>query len=202
MLLSILLMFFFITYFCLSFIVSSKAELSPRGALHGILAFTIVVLLGVKITFLRFYRQFYNQVKILGLLIALITFGMVGTSGGYYFLVTELGTDKTFEKIMEYKKSGLSGGKMVVKTNPGSIDKGKNLFDSKCSYCHSANSTKTIVGPGLIDILKKPRLPVSRKQATPENVVNQIRNPYKDMPSFSYLSEDDMLNIIAFLNTL
>jgi hypothetical protein len=29
-----------------------------------------------------------------------------------------------------------------------------------------------------------------------------LRNPYRDMPSFSYLSDNDMLNIIAFLNTL
>ncbi|MEW6109544.1 MAG: cytochrome c [Nitrospirota bacterium] len=38
--------------------------------------------------------------------------------------------------------------------------------------------------------------------ATAENIANQIRNPYKDMPSFSYLSDEDIQNLIAFLNTL
>jgi hypothetical protein len=58
------------------------------------------------------------------------------------------------------------------------------------------------VGPGHKDILKNPLLPVSKKPATPENAADQIRNPYKDMPSFSYLLDEDVENIVAFLNTL
>ncbi len=92
--------------------------------------------------------------------------------------------------------------KITVKTDPESIGKGKNLFDAKCSFCHNPHSTETIVGPGLKGILKNPDLPVSKKPATPQNIANQIRKPYSDMPSFSYLSEDEVLDIIAFLNTL
>lgn len=76
------IIFIFITYFCLSFIVLSKSELSTRSAFHSVFALTVIVLFGIKISIIRIYRQFYNQVKIFGLLIALITFGMVGTSGG------------------------------------------------------------------------------------------------------------------------
>lgn len=202
------IIFIFVSYFCLEFIIASKTELTPRGTFHAIFALTIIVLFGIKISFIRVYRQFYNQVKTIGLLIALITFGMVGTSGGYYLLVTKFGTDRTFDKIMEYKMKGPARitdsdeVKIAVKTDPESIGKGRNLFDSKCYFCHDAFSAAWGVGPGLKGILKNPTLPVSKKPATPENVANQIRNPYKDMPSFSYLPEEDILNLIAYLNTL
>ena len=205
------LIFAFIAYFCLGFIVSSRTELSPRGTFHSIFALTIIVLFGVKLSIIRIYRQFYNQVKIFGLLIALITFGMFSTSGGYYLLVTKFGTDKTFNKIMEYKEKvsvekieekGKSVIKVVIKTDQESIKKGKELYESKCYFCHDAYSTKTTVGPGHKDIMKNPFLPVSKKPATPENIAKQIRSPYMDMPAFSYLSEEDVSNLIAFLNTL
>jgi len=202
------LIFLFISYFCLGFIVQSRSELTPRGALHSLLSMTVIVLFLLKITILRGYRQYYSKVPVIGLLIALITFGMFGTSGGYYLLVSRFGRDVRFEKIVEYKKRAPEIGKkdikleMVVRTDPASIGKGKNLFDSKCSFCHRADSTETIVGPGLKGILKKKGLPVSNRPATPENIADQLRNPYSDMPSFSYLSEEDALNIIAYLNTL
>jgi cytochrome c2 len=100
----------------------------------------------------------------------------------------------------EGKKGGVHA--VVVRTDDLSIDKGKKLFDSKCGFCHDTNSTEVIVGPGLKEIMKRGKLPVSQKPPTPENIANQLRDPFKDMPSFSYLAEDDILNIIAYLNTL
>ncbi|HCC68486.1 MAG TPA: hypothetical protein DEP99_01150 [Nitrospiraceae bacterium] len=197
-----LLIYIFIAYFCLSFIIDTKGELSPRGTFHSIFALTIIVLLGLKISIVRIYRQFYNQVKILGLLIALITFGMVGTSGGYYLLVTKFGTEK-IDRARYYKNEVSSEEvKTVIRIDEASIKKGKKLYESKCYLCHDPYSTKTIVGPGLMGILKNPSLPVSGKPAIPESIINQLRNPYRYMPSFSYLSEEEMLNIIAYLNTL
>ncbi len=205
-----LLVYLFISYFCLNFIISSKAELMPRGTFHSIFALTIIVLLGLKISFVRIYRQFYGNVQTIGLLIALITFGMVATSGGYYLLVTEFGTDKTFDEIMEYKKNGPlmvtekkdEWIKVIVKTDSESIGRGKNLFDSKCIFCHDPYSLSTIVGPGLKGILKNLTLPVSHRPATPENVQNQLRQPFSKMPPFAYLSDEEVADIIAFLNTL
>lgn len=91
---------------------------------------------------------------------------------------------------------------IIVKTDPVSIKKGRELYESKCSFCHDPYGTEKIVGPGHKGILKNPFLPASKKQATPENIANQIRNPYRDMPSFSYLSNQEISDIIAFLNTL
>ena len=90
----------------------------------------------------------------------------------------------------------------MIKTDDESIGKGKEIFDSKCYYCHKTNSTKKGVGPGLKGILKGDKTLVSDMAATPENIAKQLRTPYKSMPAFSSLSEEDILNIIAYLNTL
>ncbi len=91
---------------------------------------------------------------------------------------------------------------IVLKTDKESIKAGKTLFMQKCEYCHDPYSTNTLGGPGLKGILKNPVLPVSKKPATPENIAGQMRHPLSKMPSFVYLDEDDVENIIAFLNTL
>jgi mono/diheme cytochrome c family protein len=91
---------------------------------------------------------------------------------------------------------------IIVKTDLESIKKGRELYDSKCSFCHDPYGTEKIVGPAHKGILKNPFLPASKKPSTPENIANQIRNPYRDMPSFSYLSNEQISDIIAFLNTL
>ncbi len=205
-----LIIFIFIAFFCLNFIVQTKAELSTRSAFHSLFALTILVLFGLKLLYIRIYRKFYEHAKVIGLLMALITFGLVGSSGGYYLLVSEFGTDTSFDSIVRYKKSVtlaraeevIVTEEPVVRTAPESIGKGKNLFDVKCKFCHSAFSTETIVGPGLKGILEKSKLPVSRRPATVENIIRQFKKPFSRMPSFEYLSDEEVEDLIAFLNTL
>jgi len=196
------LLFLVISYFCIDFMVKTKGEIAPRATFHAVFALTIIVLLFLKISFVRIYRQFYNQVKILGLLIALLTFLLVGTSGGYYLIVTQFGTNVPIQKDIQEKKEVQKEAKVIVRTDTESIRKGNELYESKCSFCHDPYSTKIIVGPGHKGILKNPYFPVTKLPATPGNVEKQLRSPYKDMPSFSYLSDSDVQNIIAFLNTL
>jgi len=198
-----ILLFILISYFCLDFMVKTKLEPSPRALFHSVFALTVLILLCLKISIIRFYRQFYGKVQSLGLLIALISFGMIGTSGAYFLLITKLGTDIPAAKVGEQKKDALEEGiEVVVKTDPKSIASGKGLYQSKCIFCHDPYSTRWKFGPGHQGILKNPLLPVSGKPATPENILNQLRNPFRNMPSFSELPENDVLNIIAFLNTL
>lgn len=83
-----LLLYFFVAYFCLGYIRSSKEELSPRVTTHALLALSVIALLGLKLSFIRVYRQFYEKVLTLGPVIALLTMGVMATSAGYYFLVT------------------------------------------------------------------------------------------------------------------
>jgi hypothetical protein len=198
--------YLFITYFCLRSIVNGQLELSPRAAFHGVLALAVIFLLAFKILFIEIYRQFYSKVLAIGPVIALMALGMIGTSGGYYLLVTRFHTDKTFDEIREYKDKGTSAeveAKGVkVKTDPESIEKGQKLFNAKCSSCHDAHSTNAMIGPGLKGVLKNQTLPISRRPATPENVRHQLLQPFGKMPPFDSLSEEEVSDIIAYLNTL
>jgi mono/diheme cytochrome c family protein len=204
-----LLLFVIVSYYCLKFLVLSKVELSPRGALHSLIASAVVILFVLKIFFVRVYRQYYNQAKIFGLLIGLMTFGMFWTSGGYYLLVTGFGTYKGIDRIIEYRMRGQgrvefedAAGNAPVKTDPASISRGKKLFEAKCSACHDPYRRETIVGPGLRGLLKRSFLPASGRPATPENVRRQLREPFEKMPSFAYLSDEEVADLLAFLNTL
>jgi mono/diheme cytochrome c family protein len=58
------------------------------------------------------------------------------------------------------------------------------------------------VGPGLKGLLKGPTLPKSKNPATAESIRFQLRQPMGVMPSFAYLTEDEMEDLIAYLNTL
>lgn len=90
----------------------------------------------------------------------------------------------------------------VKKKDPERIARGRALFHAKCKFCHNAYSTETIVGPGLEGILRHPKLPVSGRPATIDNVRRQLRKPFNRMPSFAYLSEEEVKDLIAFLSTL
>lgn len=196
----------FITYFCLRSIVTGQLELSPRSTFHAVFALAVILLLAFKISFIEIYRQFYGKVLTIGPVMALIAFGMIGTSGGYYFLVTKFHTDTTFDEIREYKDKGVAKGSegegIKVKTDSESIGRGKDIFNTKCSVCHDAHSNTVIVGPGLKSVLKNQTLPVSKRSATPENVMRQLRQPFGKMPSFDKLTDKEVTDIIAFLNTL
>lgn len=195
-------LYLIISYFCLEFLLQTKAEPSPRATFHAVFALAVLVLLFLKVSFVRIYRQFYGYVKTIGILIALLTLGMIGTSGGYYLLVSKFGTDILSKKQVEERKEIPKETMIVVKKDPESTKKGRELYESKCYSCHDPDSTKKIIGPGHKGILKNPILPVSKKPATPENIAHQLRKPYKDMPSFAYLSHEEVQNIIAYLNTL
>lgn len=201
-----LLIYFFITYFCLRSIINGQMELSPRSTFHAVFALAVILLLALKISFVEIYRQFYGKVLTIGPVIALVAFGMIGTSGGYYFLVTKFHTDTTFDEIREYKDKGVTKGEEAegakVETDSESIRRGKTLFDAKCGFCHDAHSNNVVIGPGLKSLLKNQTLPISKRPATPENIRNQLRQPFAKMPPFDKLTEQEVADIIAFLNTL
>ena len=198
-----LLLYFVIAFICIDFIVKTNAVPSPRALLHAFFAIAVFIVIAIKVSIIEIYRQFYGKVKILGVLIVLLTFGMVGTSGIYYLIVTGFGKKSVTLGPLEQTKERVQAPlRFTVRTDAESIAKGKELYESKCFFCHDAYSNNTGVGPGHKAILKNPLLPVSKRPATPDNIANQIRNPYKDMPSFSYLSDAEIQNIIAFLNTL
>lgn len=189
-------LFAVIAYLCLSYLYRTKAELSARANFHSVFAISMAALLFAKVLFVRYYKLFYNQAKTVGLLIAFLSAGLIGTSAGYYLLVTGLGT-----KVI-YRVAPAPADKAAIRADQASIDKGRELYESKCYLCHDPESNKTIVGPGHKDILKNPLLPASKRPATPENIAAQLRKPVDKMPPFAYLSDDEVESLIAYLNTL
>ncbi len=135
---------------------------------------------------------------------------MAGTSGIYYLLVSELGAHKTYDTFLEAKKERTAGElkvnaeerKIIVRTDAESIKRGKNIFEKSCSFCHDPYSEKVMMGPGLKGVLENTVLPATKNEATPENIIKQLKNPFKQMPSFSHLQEDEVSAILSFLNTL
>jgi len=128
---------------------------------------------------------------------------MVGTSDGYSLLITRLGTDILAPKVGKEKKDAPQEGiKIVIKADPKSIAEGKGLYESHCIFCHDPYSARKRFEPGHQSTLKNPLFSASGKPATPGNIINQLRNPFRNTPSFSELHENDVLNVIAFLKTL
>ncbi len=205
-----IILFLYLSYLCLNFLMATKVELSSRVTFHSVFSLTIITLLAVKISFIRFYKKCYGQARVLGLVIALTTFGMVGTSGIYYLLVSEFGTDNTVANAMQSKiekptqtvGNQAAPGSPLLSTDAESISRGKNLFEESCAFCHDPYSKNSLVGPGLQGVLKDQTLPTSKRPSTPENIATQFKTPYKRMPSFSNLSQDQVVDLISFLNTL
>ena len=202
-----LILFLVISYFCFRFLVDTKADFSPRSTIHSLLAMTIFVLLCFKILVVSVYRGFYAKLQHVGPWLAFATFLLLGTSTGYYLLVTELAREKGVASVLEQGKSAVTGlapvsAPVVVSTDPQVIGRGKALFQEKCSACHHPDSNRTLVGPGLQGVLKNPVLPASKKDTSAMAVLNQLRKPYMLMPSFAYLTDEEAKSIVAFLNTL
>lgn len=84
----------------------------------------------------------------------------------------------------------------------GDIERGENLFVSKCAFCHYTDRKDKKVGPGLKGIFKEKALPMSKRPVTRENIRNQIKNPFANMPVIPDLSEQDIRDITEYLRVL
>lgn len=204
---SFIVMAVIISFICIGYIIASKAELSSRATFHSVFSLLLVVLITIKILFVKVYRQFYPRVQTLGIMVFVLAFLTIGTSAGYYFAITKMGTDLAFDRSMfkEAKKETPVEAKqqpVIIKTDNESIAGGKGLYSTKCFNCHDPETEKTIVGPGHKGIMKNPVLPSSKRPSTPENILLQLKRPFKEMPSFEYLTEDEVAAILAYLNTL
>jgi cytochrome c2 len=131
-------------------------------------------------------------------------------TAGVYLTTSRLGQDLTADKSVYYAFRGpfltvrQIGAPAVtaIRTDHMSIARGRTLFVSRCSACHDPESATTKIGPGLKGVLKNPILPISKHPATAESLRFQLRQPMGAMPSFSFLSDDEMNDLIAYLNTL
>ncbi len=185
-------MLFVISYFCLHYVRMGGDDLSARAVLHGILALAVIAVLALKLSVVRFFKEFLRLVPSMGMTVLVLSFLVFFTSAGYFFL----GAGRS-------RASQSHRDSAAVAELPGDVEKGGALFDSSCSFCHYADRAESKLGPGLKGVLKRDTLPFSGKPATPQNVREQLVNPAENMPSFgSTLSEKETDDLVAFLNTL
>jgi hypothetical protein len=121
---------------------------------------------------------------------------------GILLIIFSLGCTESSDSLQSSDSGSIKNQSTEILTDDESIRRGSRLFNKKCKFCHHTNNTATLVGPGLKGILKNPRLPVSKKPATRENIRKQIREPFERMPSFSNFTNEEVSDIISFLNTL
>ena len=104
-----------------------------------------------------------------------------------------------------------AAGGQAISLQGGSTPAGKQLFAQKCTACHKlAPFNQVVVGPGLQGVLHDPSHPnlVNGQPATPQNVAAILQNGYTGsmgtMPNASAngLSQQDIANLVAFLDTL
>jgi mono/diheme cytochrome c family protein len=90
------------------------------------------------------------------------------------------------------------GAQLVSKLGCGAC----HYFDRESRFEDKETKTNWLIGPGLKSVLKKEKLPASGREATDENVKLQIIEGGGGMPPYSHLSEEEISNIIGYLDSL
>ncbi|WP_263354683.1 c-type cytochrome [Acidicapsa acidisoli] len=89
------------------------------------------------------------------------------------------------------KSQSLAGAVSPVSTN------GERLFSQSCASCHSAHSSKVLVGPGM-----KGYYTTHRPRPSDSAVRTIISEGKNTMPGFSSLSEAQIDDLIGYMKTL
>ncbi|MGD1969382.1 MAG: c-type cytochrome [Desulfobacterales bacterium] len=104
---------------------------------------------------------------------------------------------------------GYFGGELVYGTRetaaaqaPAPAVQGEQLFKQNCSACHFTDSTATKVGPGLKDVFKQDKFPVSGQPASDANFRQLLKTPFKQMPPFGHLTDEQVDALLDYLKTL
>ena len=180
-----------ISYFCLKYWAQAGDQISARAALHGVLAFGLLIVLLLKISIVRIFKQFLHYAPTMGMIVFSLAFVVFSTSAGYYFL-RSFCTQSSQNNITTPVQTSL---------NPDA-EQGAALYANKCSSCHFSDKAETLLGPGLSNLLKNEILPSSKKPATEENIKNQLLKPFRTMPPFPNFTEQELADLMAFLKTL
>ena len=92
-------------------------------------------------------------------------------------------------------------GGAAADNHAGDVAKGKEAFQQRCLVCHFEESAEKKIGPGLAGI-KEGTLP-SGKEATFENVLENLNKGGNGMPAFEQmLSDEEKSDIAAYVLSL
>ena len=95
----------------------------------------------------------------------------------------------------------VASGALADNHEGGDAAKGKEAFQQRCLVCHFEDSADKKIGPGLAGI-KEGTLP-SGKEATLENVLENLNKGGNGMPAFEQmLSDEEKSNIAAYVLSL
>jgi cytochrome c5 len=104
---------------------------------------------------------------------------------------------------------GYFGGELVYGTKSpavgvaeGPVAEGAMVFKQNCSACHLTDSTVTKIGPGLKDVFKGDKFPVSGLPVSEDNFRKQLQKPLGKMPPFGHLPPEQVEALIVYLKTL
>lgn len=107
--------------------------------------------------------------------------------------------------VIGYFGAQLVHGKKMISQEEFSeeiVDEGAKLFAGSCSLCHFTETTQTKIGPGLKGLFQQNNLPVSQWPVTRESIEKQLRTPFKNMPPFEELEDEQIDALIAYMKTL
>jgi mono/diheme cytochrome c family protein len=187
-----------ISIVCIKYVAAFGGQLTIRPVFHAVLALALFIVLLLKITIVRFYREFLRIVPTLGMIVFVLAFLVVGTSAGYYFLKAGPARSEGPPVAEEFQEEQAE----PLEAPSGSADLGSALFEQNCAFCHYADRTDSKLGPGLLGVMKAEKFPASGRPATAENIAKQLREPVGTMPSFTSLTEKEAAHLIAYLETL
>jgi len=166
-------------------------QASVRAVLHAVLALGLIIIFLLKVAIVKFYKQFLRFAPVMGILVFSFAFVVFSVSAGYYS-VRALRADPTPPEEVN----------AVTSEIVGSVEKGASFYNAKCLSCHYPDSEDKKLGPGLKDLFKKEKLPYSGRPTTVENIKQQLIRPALVMPSFAKLTEQEIADLFAYLQTL
>jgi mono/diheme cytochrome c family protein len=185
-----------LSYLCIKYVAAVGDRMSSRAVFHSVLALGLIGVLLVKILIVQFYREFMRFAPALGIITFILAFVVFFTSAGYYFL-REAHEHATAEVAVAEEMRPAP-----MPSLEGDTASGETIYGNRCGSCHFADSEDWFIGPGLKGILAKDVLPESGRSATVENIRSQIVNPVGTMPAFTSLSEEQMADLLAYIETL
>lgn len=173
------------------FWVLNGDTLSVRAVLHAVLALSLILVLSLKVAIVKRFKDLLRYAPTLGMTVFGLGF-VVFLMSGVYFTARTLASNTGRIAAENRTIPGISGD----------AARGAEVYSGKCASCHHADSEEALFGPGLAGLLKKETMPSSGRPATPENVKGQLLTPYRVMPAFTSLPEQDMEDLLAYLGSL
>jgi uncharacterized membrane protein len=104
---------------------------------------------------------------------------------------------------------GYFGGELVYGNKTGAeaatkgmAAEGAVLFKQNCSACHFTDSTETKVGPGLKGLFAQDKFPISGQPVSDDGFRRLLKTPYRKMPPFGHLADEQVNALLDYLKTL